>query len=114
VHKTGLGSSAALTTSLVAALLVFLDICQPGNADGRRVIHNLAQTCHCYAQGKIGSGFDVSSAVTAGHAYRRFSPDVLDQFLAVGGQYIDHVSRIDIDICSPMSNKGKQPSIHSY
>ncbi|RKP22268.1 ribosomal protein S5 domain 2-type protein [Syncephalis pseudoplumigaleata] len=62
VHKTGLGSSAALTTSLVAALLAFLDVCQPDDADGRRIVHNLAQVCHCYAQGKIGSGFDVSAA----------------------------------------------------
>ncbi|KAI9599155.1 ribosomal protein S5 domain 2-type protein [Syncephalis fuscata] len=82
VHKTGLGSSAALTTSLVAAVLAFLGVCEPDNEHGRNIIHNLAQACHCYAQGKIGSGFDVSSAVTAGHAYRRFSPNVLNAFLA--------------------------------
>ena len=97
MHKTGLGSSAALTTALVAALLVFLDICIPDNTYGRRIIHNLAQTCHCYAQGKIGSGFDVSSAVTAGHAYRRFSPGVLDLFLTVGA-HTEHKRLADIDI----------------
>jgi phosphomevalonate kinase len=82
VHKTGLGSSAALTTSLVAAVLRFFDICQPESPNGHFITHNLAQTAHCYAQGKIGSGFDVSSAVFAGHAYRRFSPEILRDFLA--------------------------------
>ena len=79
IHKTGLGSSAALTTSLVGALYVHftkkLDLLP---------IHNLAQLCHCYAQGKVGSGFDVSAAVYATHVYRRFSkcllPDILQQF----------------------------------
>ncbi|RKP05807.1 ribosomal protein S5 domain 2-type protein [Thamnocephalis sphaerospora] len=82
VHKTGLGSSAALTTALVAALLLCFDVAHPDNPDGRRIAHNLAQACHCYAQGKVGSGFDVSSAVFAGHAYRRFAPAILSEFLA--------------------------------
>lgn len=83
VNKAGLGSSAALTTSLIAAILAFLGVCQPDDVHGHRIVHNLAQICHCYAQGKIGSGFDVSSAVHAGHAYRRFSPSILDTFLVV-------------------------------
>lgn len=45
---------------------------------GRTVLHNLAQTAHCRAQGKIGSGFDVAAAVYGGCLYRRFSPAVLD------------------------------------
>ncbi|POS77943.1 phosphomevalonate kinase [Diaporthe helianthi] len=79
--KTGLGSSAALVTSLTAALLShYLD---PDQFDlttdnGRTVLHNLAQTAHCRAQGKIGSGFDVAAAVHGSCLYRRFSPSVLD------------------------------------
>ena len=45
-------------------------------------MHNLAQYCHCYAQGKVGSGFDVSAAVYGSQRYRRFSPSVLDALLA--------------------------------
>ncbi|KAI8054510.1 Phosphomevalonate kinase [Syncephalis plumigaleata] len=90
VNKAGLGSSAALTTSLVGAILAFLDVCQPDDVHGRRIVHNLAQACHCYAQGKIGSGFDVSSAVNAGHAYRRFSPAILDTFLAMNIMNASH------------------------
>ncbi|KAJ1946173.1 phosphomevalonate kinase [Kickxella alabastrina] len=89
VHKTGLGSSAAMVTSLVAAILVHFGIIeqadlQPGQAgSGKRgrsqqLIHNVAQYTHCLAQGKVGSGFDVSAAVYGSHVYRRFSPDVLD------------------------------------
>jgi phosphomevalonate kinase len=44
---------------------------------GLREVHNLAQFCHFKAQGKVGSGFDVSSAVYGSHVYTRFSPAVL-------------------------------------
>jgi len=83
VHKTGLGSSAALITSLVSALLLhFSTIPATSFAlvhdnDGRRLAHNLAQYVHCLAQGKVGSGFDVSAAVFGSHLYTRFNPAVL-------------------------------------
>lgn len=79
-NKTGLGSSAALVTSLTASLLTHylpasvLDITTD---DGRRKLHNLAQAAHCAAQGKVGSGFDVAAAVYGSCLYRRFSPSVL-------------------------------------
>ncbi|KAG6355702.1 hypothetical protein INS49_003666 [Diaporthe citri] len=79
--KTGLGSSAALVTSLTAALLshylgpIHFDL---STDKGRTVLHNLAQAAHCRAQGKIGSGFDVAAAVHGSCLYRRFSPSVLD------------------------------------
>lgn len=76
-HKTGLGSSAALTTSLTSALLAALakdfDI-----TENRSRIHNLAQAAHCAAQGKVGSGFDVAAAVYGSCLYTRFSPSVLE------------------------------------
>jgi phosphomevalonate kinase len=41
------------------------------------LIHHVAQLCHCLAQKKIGSGFDVASAVYGSQVYRRFSNDIL-------------------------------------
>lgn len=85
VAKTGLGSSAAMTTAVVAALLHYLgvvDLSDPckeekfGCSD-LDVIHMIAQTSHCLAQGKVGSGFDVSCAVYGSQRYVRFSPEVL-------------------------------------
>jgi len=79
-HKTGLGSSAALVTALTAAVLTHylptstLDLSTP---NGKRRLHNLAQAAHCAAQGKVGSGFDVASAVFGSCLYRRFSPSIL-------------------------------------
>lgn len=84
VAKTGLGSSAAMTTSVVAALLHYLgfvslpsykeDQMTGNNLD---LVHTVAQTAHCIAQGKIGSGFDVSAAVYGSQRYVRFSPSLL-------------------------------------
>ncbi|KAJ1947845.1 phosphomevalonate kinase, partial [Linderina macrospora] len=93
VHKTGLGSSAAMVTSLVAALLAHLGAVPMSSLDPKnhgtgesqqslRLVHNIAQYAHCLAQGKIGSGFDVSSAVYGSHEYRRFSPSVLEDAMA--------------------------------
>ncbi|KAI9027180.1 phosphomevalonate kinase [Phycomyces nitens] len=81
VHKTGLGSSAALTTSLVAALCVHFKAADLDNNQDRTLVHNLAQFVHCFAQGKVGSGFDVSAAVWGSHRYRRFNPQVLSSIM---------------------------------
>ncbi|KAF3339311.1 putative phosphomevalonate kinase [Carex littledalei] len=89
VAKTGLGSSAAMTTSVVASLLHYLGAVsiplsgnkytENGNGinSGLDLVHAIAQSAHCIAQGKIGSGFDVSSAVYGSQKYVRFSPQVL-------------------------------------
>ncbi|CAM9479122.1 unnamed protein product, partial [Sphacelaria rigidula] len=88
VAKTGMGSSAALITSLVGALLsVFGRVRLPCDdssyhAESLDLTHNLAQACHCVAQGKVGSGFDVSAAVYGTHTYTRFSPSVLADALS--------------------------------
>lgn len=76
--KTGLGSSAALVTAVTAALLkYYLPSENFPQASDPRVLHNLAQAAHCAAQGKVGSGFDVASAVYGTCLYRRFSPSIL-------------------------------------
>lgn len=88
VAKTGLGSSAAMTTAVVASLLHYLGVVNlsslaedqlQGKKDAAEldVVHVIAQTAHCIAQGKVGSGFDVSSAVYGSQRYIRFSPEVL-------------------------------------
>ena len=79
VHKTGLGSSAALITSLVTSLLLHFSVISQtefteGPSRGRTLAHNLAQFVHCLAQGKVGSGFDVSAAVFGSKLYTRFDP----------------------------------------
>ncbi|CCU74716.1 Phosphomevalonate kinase/ERG8 [Blumeria hordei DH14] len=84
-HKTGLGSSAALVTALTAALLTHYlpNFCLDVVTDRMR-LHNLAQLCHCAAQGKIGSGFDIAAAVFGSCLYRRFSPQILESGLDYG------------------------------
>ncbi|KAF9049746.1 phosphomevalonate kinase [Panaeolus papilionaceus] len=87
VHKTGLGSSAALITSLTSSLLVHLSVIPESSltdddTEGRLLAHNLAQFVHCIAQGKIGSGFDISAAVFGSHLYTRFEPSVIQDLMA--------------------------------
>ena len=80
-HKTGLGSSAALVTSFIAAVLTHYlpsDRFSLNSEVDRRKLHNLAQAAHCAAQGKVGSGFDVASAVYGSCLYRRFTPSLLE------------------------------------
>ncbi|OAA81560.1 phosphomevalonate kinase [Akanthomyces lecanii RCEF 1005] len=80
-NKTGLGSSAALVTSLTATLLTHYmpeELFDVSSDAGRKTLHNLAQAAHCAAQGKVGSGFDVAAAVYGSCTYRRFSPAILD------------------------------------
>lgn len=86
VAKTGLGSSAAMTAAVVAALLHYLGVVRLSSSKdlGERedskdldMVHKIAQTAHCIAQGKVGSGFDVSSAVYGSQRYVRFSPEVI-------------------------------------
>lgn len=45
------------------------------------MIHSVAQFAHCLAQGKVGSGFDISSSVYGTHIYKRFSPSILDPLI---------------------------------
>ncbi|GAA5991008.1 hypothetical protein JCM10908_006497 [Rhodotorula pacifica] len=100
VHKTGLGSSAAMVTSLTSSL--FLHWTSPSttaspvsssasssrlpkpDADTTQLLHNLAQYVHSLAQGKIGSGFDVSAAVFGSQTYRRFAVECLGDLLERG------------------------------
>ena len=76
IAKTGLGSSAALTSSLVGCLLQYFDIIHIGlhaDSNDRRITHNLSQLIHCNVQGSVGSGFDIASCIYGTQMYRRFS-----------------------------------------
>ncbi|CEH18439.1 Phosphomevalonate kinase [Ceraceosorus bombacis] len=141
VHKTGLGSSAAMTTSLVGSLMLHLGLVGLGPSpshtsssdalkrpwEERRLsptdlglVHNTAQLVHCAAQGKVGSGFDVSSAVWGSHLYRRFDPIAINHLMdgtkvgAEGEGEVPLRSEADLGKALSPSNKIWQPSpLHS-
>lgn len=75
VPKTGLGLSAGLVTVVVASMLAHLGV--PKGSDSQATVHNLAQIAHCYAQKKVGLGFDVAAAVYGSIIYQRFPPEPL-------------------------------------
>ena len=79
MKKTGLGSSAAVVSALVGAILSFHEQSDITHVppDFLDRVHNLAQVSHIAAQGKIGSGFDVAAAVYGSCLYRTYEKDVL-------------------------------------
>jgi phosphomevalonate kinase len=84
IYKTGLGSSACLVTAVTGALLhahTSSDDTTNSSIDRRIAIERLAHIGHCYAQGKVGSGFDVSAAIHGSHVYQRFPPQILADLL---------------------------------
>jgi phosphomevalonate kinase len=86
IHKTGLGSSAALTVSLIAAVRALLtDSTTEGQLDtmSAHLVHRCAQVSHGLAQGKVGSGFDVAAAVFGSQLYRRVSEGALAGAMSV-------------------------------
>lgn len=100
VSKTGLGSSAALTSSVVAALFHFarLQIFPHGakmleEHDEVEVIHRLAQSAHCVAQGKVGSGFDVYTACYGTCAYTRFAASKIEPLMPKDHDHDDDPSK---------------------
>jgi len=120
IAKTGLGSSAALVTSLVGGLLTYFDMIKLEKgavltAEQARQVHNVAQACHCYAQGKIGSGFDVSSAVYGSQRYIRFSPTYLKGNLPEGDGSCDKTgSEVSSAILGKWDNSVSPFSMPSY
>ncbi|CAI5759315.1 unnamed protein product [Candida verbasci] len=75
VEKTGLGSSAGLVSVITAALVSYFKVEIISYLD---FIHNIAQIAHCLAQKKIGSGFDIATAIYGSIIYQRFEPKILD------------------------------------
>ncbi|PNX76398.1 phosphomevalonate kinase-like protein, partial [Trifolium pratense] len=105
VAKTGLGSSAAMTTAVVASLLHYLGVVKISASKDHQdrkdiadldMVHKIAQTAHCIAQGKVGSGFDVSSAVYGSQRYVRFSPEVISSTQVAATAV--HLPEVIIDI----------------
>lgn len=72
--KAGLGSSAAVTTASVGAILGLHDVDPLMRRD---LTFKLAQYAHSQAQGKVGSGFDIAAAVFGASSYVRFSPSLI-------------------------------------
>jgi phosphomevalonate kinase len=99
VNKTGLGSSAALVTALVAVLCRHFNLIErDASSTTKHIVHALAQFSHCIIQGKIGSGFDISAAVYGSHSYLRFDKATLQPFMnsfLEDPQTVDFTSLLD-------------------
>lgn len=103
-----------MITSLTTALLIHLGVipsCDPESVKHRQLAHNLAQYVHCLAQGKVGSGFDVSAAVFGSQAYTRFDPIVLKSLMNAPGQAILKTVSSDNELWSNKVEPFKLPPL---
>ena len=92
VGKTGLGSSAALTTCLMSTLHKLL---LSGSNPSLSRLFWTSQMAHSLAQDKIGSGFDIACAVYAQSIfYTRFPSRILSQLT----QQPEHLDTFDPEI----------------
>ena len=81
LKKVGFGSSAAVVVATVAAALDF-----HGYAATKDEIYKLSTIAHYYAQGKVGSAFDVAASTYGGlFVYSRFDPQWLTKNVEAGG-----------------------------
>ena len=123
VSKTGLGSSATLVSSLVGALMVSVgghvlpkkkkntnpdSPTNPTNTTNTtnttvNLAHQLAQVCHVVAQGKVGSGFDVCSAIYGSICYERYTPTILQRFTSSSSE--NEASITSTDLLSVLNQK---------
>jgi phosphomevalonate kinase len=73
-RKIGFGSSAASVVSFISGILAFNGV----DIEGRKnkdVIYKLSAMAHYFAQGKVGSAFDVAASTYGGvFVYKRFDP----------------------------------------
>ncbi len=71
--KIGFGSSAAATVAVIASVLDYHDY-----HASKEEFYKLAAIAHYFAQGKVGSAFDVAASAYGGvFVYSRFDPDWL-------------------------------------
>lgn len=87
LKKVGFGSSAAVVVAAVAAVLDF-----HGHKATKDEIYKLSTIAHYYAQGKVGSAFDVAASTYGGlFVYSRFDPDWLTKKIEAGHKISDIV-----------------------
>ena len=72
--KTGLGSSAALTVSFLAATFTFLQMpIYDKNQVPSKEFHCHCQLLNAFLANKVGSGFDIAASIYGSQLYKRFS-----------------------------------------
>ena len=80
VKKVGFGSSAASVVAVTKAVLDF-----HGFQASKEQVYKLSVITHYFAQGKVGSAFDVAASVYGGvFLYKRFDPNWLVQQMESG------------------------------
>ncbi len=80
LKKVGFGSSAAVVVATIAAILDFHE-----HKATKEEIYKLSTIAHYFAQGKVGSAFDVAASTYGGlFVYSRFDPDWLTRNVESG------------------------------
>ncbi|MCX6819436.1 MAG: phosphomevalonate kinase [Candidatus Aenigmarchaeota archaeon] len=89
--KVGFGSSAAAVVAIIAAILKFNGM-NITSRETKDLIYKLSAIAHYFAQGKVGSAFDVAASTYGGvFVYKRFDPVWLTKEME-DGRTVKHVA----------------------
>lgn len=94
-HSGGAPATTAATVTTTVGAVADVDLLL--------LIHHVAQAAHCAAQGKVGSGFDVSAAFSGSQRYRRFTPSRLAPIVEALQSHTWDVSMIHQQLVQPYS-----------
>jgi len=89
LKKVGFGSSAASVVAVIGGILK-LNGKNIASRKGKDITYKLATIAHFFAQGKVGSAFDVAASTYGGvFVYKRFDPKWLERQMASGASVKD-------------------------
>lgn len=81
VQKIGFGSSASAVVAIIASIIYYHGF-NINSFEERMKLFKLSVIAHYFAQGKVGSGFDVAASTFGGALiYKRFDPEWLSKQL---------------------------------
>jgi phosphomevalonate kinase len=97
-HQVVHSTERATATASATATATPIDAPFASRPEALGILHNCAQVAHCIAQGKVGSGFDVSTAVYGSQQYCKFSEHVILPLMN--------------DVCKPASTATSHHMMH--
>ncbi len=90
-EKSGLGSSSAVVSGVVAELFLLNGF---GLEENKDKMHKVAQIAHALASGKIGSGFDIATTIYGTVKYVRYPKEMIEIDMKSEEKFVGSVGEV--------------------